>query len=167
MCVVCRHSISQKLKGDMSNHNQNIGVCDVIQFVDNAWGEKFKIAQISGENMDTCKINLKSIPPTLNFMNTEFVGRIIVDTSSSISSMSSSSSNNNNNKKRSKRNNNKNSTDYLSTVILVEKSHEKIQIIGQTNRIIEFDELKQTIIGVHNFVYKLFINNVLNIKIWN
>ena len=121
-------------------HDKNIGVCDVIQFVDDAWGEKFKRAQVSGENMDTCKINLNSTPPTLHFMNTQFVGTIIVDSSSLVPFSSSSSSSNDHKHDRKIKTNNKSHTnvDYLSTVILSEKRHEKIQIVGQTNRIIEF-----------------------------
>ena len=41
----------------MSKNLQKNGVYDVIQFVDIEWGEKFNNAQLTGENMDTCKIN--------------------------------------------------------------------------------------------------------------
>ena len=128
----------------MLRQDKNIGVCDVIQFVDNAWGEKFKRAQVSGENMDTCKINLNATPPTLHFMNTQFVGTIIVEPSSLVPFSSSSSSTNDHKHKRKIQTKDKSNTnvDYLSTVILSGKRHEKIQIIGQTNRIIEFDVKK-------------------------
>ena len=110
----------------MSKKLQKHGVYDVIQFVDIEWGEKFNNSQLTGENMDTCKINLNSKPPTLNFMDTKFTGTVL-DLPQTSSSSSSSSSKSNNKK-----------SDKLSNVILSEKCNEKIKIIGQTNRIIEF-----------------------------
>ena len=93
----------------MAGQNVNC-VYDMIQFDDDAWGERFQEAQKSGQK--NWEIDLKSKPPTLSFMGSKFVGTIF--------------------------NSPDTQDDHFSNVILSEKRDEKIQIFGITNRVIEF-----------------------------